>query len=207
MKINEQRIAARTGGCWNLLSGQSIKIVDIEGGQIGDFVAFDLNNLRRRFSQARTKANQGKFLISTGDHLYSRDNVKLLTITEDTYGIHDLQYGMCSDWVFSKYQGIDYQGFSESMEVGGPSGVPSFGCYEVLQDVLNEYPIKPEDIPDPFNLFQTMNYDLNNGTLAIAKGGSKSGDYITMQANIDVLCALSACPSTGNPLHVEIYNN
>jgi len=206
MKIIEKKdLFARSGGAWTITIGQCIKVVDVEGGQIGDFVCFDANNLKRRFSQARTKANQGKFLISTGDHLYSRDNKILLTITKDTYGIHDLQYGMCSAWVFEQLKSRIYKGFSEQMAVGGPLGVPSFGCYEVLQEALKDWPIEPEDIPDPLNLFQTMDYDIENGKFAIAEGKSKPGDYIVLEAQMDVLCALSACPSTGKPLYVEVY--
>lgn len=206
MKIlKEQDIPARSGGAWVVKKGQHIRIIDVEGGQIGDFVCFDAVNLRERFSQARTKANQGKFLISTGDHLYTRDNNILLTITEDTYGIHDLQYGMCSAWVFQKFHGEDYQGFSDRLKVGGPLGIPPFGCYEVLQKALKDWPIAPEDIPEPLNLFQTMDFDLDKGTLAIADGGSKPGDYVDFVAEMDVLCALSACPSSGKPLRVEIY--
>ena len=203
--LKDQEVPARSGGAWLLKKGQHIRVIDVEGGQIGDFVCFNANNLRERFSQARTKANQGKFLISTGDHLYTRDNNVLLTITEDTYGIHDLQYGMCSAWVFQKFGGEDYQGFSSHLKVGGPLGTPSFGCYEVLEKALKDWPIAPEDIPEPLNLFQTMEFDLDKGTLGIVAGRSKPGDYIDFVAKMDVLCALSACPSTGKPLRVQIY--
>lgn len=203
--LKDQEIPARTGGAWVVKKGQHIRVIDVEGGQIGDFVCFNANNLRERFSQARTKANQGKFLISTGDHLYTRDNNILLTIVEDTYGIHDLQYGMCSAWVFQKCFGEDYHGFNGQLQVGGPLGTPSFGCYEVLQKALQDWPIAPEDIPEPLNLFQTMEFDLEKGTLGIREGQSKPGDYIDFVAKMDALCALSACPSSGKSLRVHIY--
>src|ERR1700736_1397704 len=108
--IADEPIPARHGGAWLVKPGQHIRIIDIEGGQICDFVCFNADRLSERFSQARTKANQGKFMISTGDHLYSRDNNVMLTIVEDTYRDHDLQWGMCSAWVFEnvrrKYHGM-----------------------------------------------------------------------------------------------------
>jgi uncharacterized protein YcgI (DUF1989 family) len=62
-----------------------------------DLVAFNLDNLYERFDQGRTKANQGKIYLSTGDFLYSKINRVMLSIVDDTYrGTHDLQYGMCS---------------------------------------------------------------------------------------------------------------
>jgi len=46
--------------------GQHARVIDVEGGQIDDFVVFHAHNLRERFNQARTKADQGKIFISTG---------------------------------------------------------------------------------------------------------------------------------------------
>lgn len=206
--VEEVTLPGREGGAWVVKRGQHIRVIDLEGGAIGDFVCFNANRLSERFSQARTKANQGKFLLSVGDHLYSRDNNPILSITEDTYGIHDLQYGMCSAWVYENFKDKDYHGFSNSkMEVGGPMGVPPLGCYEVLQKALKDWPIEPQDIPDPINLFQTVEYDLDNGSLRLVDGRSKPGDYIDFVASMDALCALSACPSMGRPLQVQLYAN
>jgi len=204
--IEDVTLPGRGGGAWTVKQGQHIRIIDVEGGPIGDFVCFNANDLTEKFSQARTKANQGKFLLSEGDHLYSRENNPILTITRDTYGIHDLQYGMCSAWVFSNYMNKDYHGFSkDEMAVGGPLGVPSFGCYEVLQKALKDYPLAPHDIPDPINLFQTLDYDFENASFILADGRSKPGDYIDFVARMDALCALSACPSMGRALQVQVW--
>ena len=203
--LTDEVVPARKGGAWVVKEGQHIKVTDIEGGAIGDFVSFNANNLKERFSQARTKADQGKFLISTGDHLYTRDNNVLLTIAEDTYGTHDLQYGMCSAWVFESMAKGKFYGITDRFTVGGPLGPPPFGCYEVLQEALKDWPIAPEDIPDPLNVFQTVDFDLDKGTMGIVDGRSKPGDYIDFVAEMDTLCALSACPSTGRPFQVQVY--
>ena len=127
MKIlQEATIPGREGGAWLVRRGQHIRVTDLEGGPVADFVCFNANNLNERFSQARTKANQGKFLITKGDHLYSRDNNIILTIAEDTYGIHDLQYGMCSAWVVQNFSKKAYRGWQQSQfKLGGPLGPPS----------------------------------------------------------------------------------
>jgi hypothetical protein len=49
--------------------GQRLRIA---GKSIVDFVAFNLHDLQERFDQARTKTNQVKIFISTGDVLYSK---------------------------------------------------------------------------------------------------------------------------------------
>jgi uncharacterized protein YcgI (DUF1989 family) len=202
--IADDLIPARQGGAWLVNRGQHIRVIDVEGGQICDFVCFNADTLAERFSQARTKANQGKFTISTGDHLYSRDNNVMLTIVEDTYRDHDLQWGMCSAWVFENVR-RKYHGMAETFSVGGPLGSPPFGCYEVLQKALKPWAISPENIPDPFNIFQTMDIQMAQRRLAIVNGRSEPGDYVDMVAVMDTLCAASACPSTGRPLRVQVY--
>jgi uncharacterized protein YcgI (DUF1989 family) len=204
--IADDLIPARQGGAWLVNRGQHIRVIDVEGGQICDFVCFNADKLAERFSQARTKANQGKFTITTGDHLYSRDNNVMLTIVEDTYRDHDLQWGMCSAWVFENVR-RKYHGMAETFSVGGPLGSPPFGCYEVLQKALKPWAISPENIPDPFNIFQTMDIQMAQRRLAIVNGRSKPGDYVDMVATMDTLCAASACPSTGRPLRVQVYES
>ncbi len=200
--VADDSLPGRGGGAWLVREGQRIRVIDVEGGGLGDFVCFNAHKLNERFSQARTKANQGKLLISTGDHLYTRDNNVLLTIVEDTYGIHDMQYGMCSAWV---YQNIHKKYLSWGVEkgVGGPMGAPPFGCYEVLQKALKDYPIAPENIPEPLNLFQTLEFK-DDMSFKIVDGRSKPGDYVEFVAKMDTLCALSACPSMGRPLRVQV---
>lgn len=204
--IADDLIQARNGGAWVVKAGQRIRVIDVEGAAICDFVCFNAKNLRERFSQARTKADQGRFSITKGHRLYSRDNNVLLTIIEDTYSNHDLQWGMCSAWVFENLK-RKYHGMTEAYRVGGPLGVPDFGCYEVLQKAVKPWGIAPEDIPDPFNIFQTMKFDPVERTLAIVPGQSKAGDYVEMKAEMDVLCAVSACPFAGKPLRVQVFES
>jgi len=194
-------LPARTGWAGIVERGQRLRIVEVDGGQIGDFVVFNADNLRERFDQGRTKANQGRIFITTGHVLYSKSNTVMMTITEDTYGIHDLQYGMCSQWVFESGK---YRGFLKEFEAGAGQGRPTFGCWEVLSKALAPWNIAPEDIPSPFNVFQTMKIDLATGALGIEPGRSKPGDYIELRAEMRCLCALSACPSGGKSSRVQI---
>ncbi len=93
--IWEKDLPRNTGFVFDLKKGQSVRI---RSQTIIDFVCFNRDNLRERFDQARTKANQRKVFISTGDMLVSKLNNTLMTIVEDTFkeGHHDLQEGMCS---------------------------------------------------------------------------------------------------------------
>ncbi|MPZ63660.1 MAG: DUF1989 domain-containing protein [Propionibacteriales bacterium] len=88
-------VSANSGAVCEVLSGE---VVTVRASTIVDFVAFDLHDRDHRFDQARTKANQGKIYVSTGDVLISKRNVEMLRIVLDefTEGTHDLQYGTCS---------------------------------------------------------------------------------------------------------------
>lgn len=86
-------IPKNTGRAFILKKGQRIRVI---GESTVDFVAFNLDNLRERFDQARTKVLQGKIFISNGDQLISKFGNPMLTIIEDGYkeqGTHDLQKG------------------------------------------------------------------------------------------------------------------
>src|SRR4026209_2702737 len=88
-------VAKNSGAAFEVKKGQRLRIA---GKSIVDFVAFNLDDLTERFDQARTKTNQVKIFISTGDVLYSKRNTRRVRIVEDTFkgGRHDLQKGMCS---------------------------------------------------------------------------------------------------------------
>src|SRR5215469_14255085 len=91
----ERQLERNTGYAFDMDAGQCVRIAS---QTIIDFVCFNRDNLRERFDQARTKANQRKIYISTGDQLISKLNNTMMTIIEDTFaeGHHDLQEGMCS---------------------------------------------------------------------------------------------------------------
>ena len=65
---------------------------------------FNLRNVKERFDQARTKVDQGKIYVTTGDVLISKYNNIMQTIVKDTYrGTHDMEKGMCSTSFYKKW--------------------------------------------------------------------------------------------------------
>ncbi|MEM4383922.1 MAG: urea carboxylase-associated family protein, partial [Candidatus Caldarchaeum sp.] len=80
--VFDKVVPARSGVALVVKKGQFVRVAEVEGGQIVDFVVLNADNTRERFSQARTKANQGKIYVTKGDKLYSRFNTVMMTITE-----------------------------------------------------------------------------------------------------------------------------
>ena len=74
------------------------------GHSTADYTVFNLRNVKERFDQARTKVDQGKIYVSTGDVLISKFNNVMQTIVKDTYkGTHDMEKGMCSTSFYKKW--------------------------------------------------------------------------------------------------------
>ena len=204
MKIIEDAIIAKnTAKSFVVKKGGH---VCVSGESIVDFVVFNLDNQRERFDQARTRVNQNKIYISTGDVLYSKFNNIMMTITEDTYkGKHDLQFGMCSKSRFGQIW--EMRGTETWDEQWGKQGIkkredlPDHGCWENLATALKRYDIAPEDIPSPFNLFMSAEIVMPSGEirLRIDRDRPKAGSpaHVTLRAEMNCVVAASACPEFG----------
>ncbi|MET0555953.1 MAG: urea carboxylase-associated family protein, partial [Vicinamibacteria bacterium] len=84
-----QVIPAGGGAGLRLSRGQRLRIIDPEGGQTGDLLAFSADG-HERFSSGRTVDYGGKIYVSTGDVLWSDRSQPMLTIVADEVGRHDL---------------------------------------------------------------------------------------------------------------------
>jgi uncharacterized protein YcgI (DUF1989 family) len=187
----ERQLPRNTGFVFDVKKGQSVRITS---QTIIDFVCFNRENLRERFDQARTKANQRKVFISTGDALISKLNNTMMTIVEDTFkeGHHDLQEGMCSR---KRHELAAQRGIWEKTYGRPLSEMPPHGCTENLGKVLAPYGIVIEDVPSPFNIFQDMIIHQDTGELEHSKVRPKPpGGCVTLRAEMNLLAALSVCP-------------
>src|SRR6478672_10855991 len=139
--IWEKELPRNIGFAFDLKKGQSVRITS---QTIIDFVCFNRENLRERFDQARTKANQRKVFLTTGDNLVSKLNNTMMTIVEDTFkeGHHDLQEGMCSR---KRHELAANRGVWEATYGRPLSEMPTHGCTENLSGVLAPYGIALED--------------------------------------------------------------
>jgi uncharacterized protein YcgI (DUF1989 family) len=186
----QRELPRNVGFAFDMKAGQSVRITS---QTIIDFVCFCRENLRERFDQARTKANQRKIFISTGDQLISKLNNTMMTIVEDTFeGHHDLQEGMCSR---KRHELAAAKGIWEKTYGRPLSEMPPRGCTENLGTALAPYGIAVEDVPSPFNIFQHMIIHADTGELAHSRLRPKPpGAHVTLRAEMNLLAALSTCP-------------
>jgi len=202
-------VPKNSGHSFAVKKGQVLRVA---GRTVVDFVAFNLHNLCERFDQARTKTNQVKIFISTGDQLFSKLNNPLLTIVEDSFreGKHDLQKGMCSKKRFELIaKGLAQRKFAEGVDLNPqrPEDIPDHGCWENLIDALKGYGIADEDIPSPLNIWQTMKIDPETGAMLDTTIRPEKEAHIDFRAEMDCLVAVSACPQSGRgeAIRLEVF--
>jgi uncharacterized protein YcgI (DUF1989 family) len=208
--LKSEMIPKNAGAAFEMKQGQRLRIA---GKSIVDFVAFNLHDLAERFDQARTKTNQVKIFLSTGDVLYSKRNNPMLTIVQDTFteGRHDLQKGMCSRKRFEMVaRGESKRVFAEGVDINPRKAdeIPDHGCWENLSAAVKPWNIAADDVPSPFNIFQCMRIDSESGVMYDTVVRPKEEAHVDFRAEMDLLVAASACPESGRgqAIRVEIYD-
>jgi urea carboxylase-associated protein 1 len=165
-----------------LRAGQILRVTDLQGQQVGDLIAFALEDLSEKFWISNTIRLNGTVYVTAGHVLYSELSRPMLSIVEDTCGRHDLLAGSCNAQIDKVRYGVD----------------DHRGCVEHFLSVLEPYGIGRADIPMSINLF--MNCPVGpDGSWEIATPVSTAGDHIDLRAEMDVLVALSNCPQDLNP--------
>ena len=73
-----KRIAPQSGTAFRLKKGQRLRVIDPEGQQVGDLVAFNAHDLDEYISSGRSIDYASKMFLSTGDLLYSNRSNPML---------------------------------------------------------------------------------------------------------------------------------
>lgn len=172
------RIRPCSAHSFELSAGEELVIIDPQGEQVGDLVAFSKGNLSEYMSSGRSIDYASKMWLSTGDVLYSNRSKPMFTILEDTCGRHDFTLTPCSKETFF----ILY---------GETQWRP--GCEGNLVKVLEKYGIGVDRIPIAFNVFMNVELNQETGEIAVRPPLSKPGDYIRLRAEMDLVVGLTAC--------------
>lgn len=177
MKTSEiQLITPQSGVAFRLEKGRALRVIDVEGEQVSDLMAFSADT-REWLSSGRSIDYNDTIRLTAGHTLYSQRSTPMLSILQDTVGKHDFLLTPCSPEMFEKLYGLD-------------SSHPS--CFRNLADNLAPFGIDEDRIPTTLNIF--MNVDvLPDGSIKILPPLSRAGDYIEFQAETDLIVGLTAC--------------
>ena len=168
-------------------TGESLRIVDVEGNQSADTLFFSAADRAERYSATDTMRENGNVYLGLGSRLYSTEGRIMLEITADLVGRHDTLGGACS----SESNTVRYGHETRTMHACRDS-------YMLAIAEHDELGITKRDITHNVNFF--MNVPVTeDGRLTFAQGLSAPGKYVEIQARMDLIVLISNCPQLNNP--------
>jgi len=193
--ILSQTVEAGSYFVHEILQGQTVRIVDLEGNQAVDTLFYNAHDYADRYSAQDTIREQNNIYLTTGTKLISTGRNVMLTIVADTCGRHDTLGGACS----AESNMVRYAIEKRFMHACRHSFLK--GAFEWSRDTGRE--LDKRDLTANINFF--MNVPVTpEGTLTFADGVSDVKKYVELRAEMDTLIVISNCPQLNNPCNA--YN-
>lgn len=175
--------------------GQFLRITDLKGGQVGDFVALKSGDSTEYLDCLYTNMANGRWRWNEGATIFTNHFNRMWLIVDDKTGVHFTGGGFCSN---------DARRLFLDPEDSTP------GCRDCLEATLAQNGIDPRFLQSTscFNVFMNVDYR-PDGYWPALPPVTKPGDYIELRAEMDIFWALSCCiwPSANSgppsPLQVE----
>jgi uncharacterized protein YcgI (DUF1989 family) len=192
-KAAEVIVPPRDGRAFRVPAGGLFRVVSVEGPQVGDLNLWAADDLSERFFSGKTRALHGTH-VTAGCRLWScLPHLRpMATITRDTLGwygkdadgagVHDVIGTRCDPYTQRLLGGGDYHHCCHSnlaRALAAETGLPVSEAELHVHDVLN--------------VFMATGFDAE-GRYFMKASPVRQGDAIEFFAEIDLLCALSACP-------------
>lgn len=173
-----ERIPPCSARALELEAGDTLVVIDPEGEQVSDVVAFARDDPQEYLSSGRSIDYASRIWLSTGDLLYSNRSRPMFTIVEDTCGRHDFLLTPCSKDTFAIIYG---------------ETEPRPGCEGNLAEVLAPWGIDVDRIPTAFNAFMNVNVNATTGEIEVCPPRSRPGDYVRLRAEMALVVGITAC--------------
>lgn len=115
------------GRAFEAAAGQYVTVEDVEGRQIGDFVAFNAEDPTEWLSPSHTRVALMSMRLRPGARLVTSRRRPILEVVADTAGVHDFSVPACDPTRYEVFFGI--QGHRN--------------CQENLAEALARYGVDP----------------------------------------------------------------
>ena len=178
-------VPARCGVAVRLEPGQRLSVINTHGTQVGDFWAFNADDLDEYLSLEHARAYLRSIFLKAGDELITNRRRTILTFEEDTSpGVHDTVIAACDA---DRYRQLGCEGYHDN-------------CTDNLRMALMAIGERAPAIPAPFNLW--MNIPVGqDGSVDFLPTVSSPGDRVVFRAEMPVIAAISACPMDIVPIN------
>ncbi len=195
------RINIASADVYEVKAGEYIQIIDVQGRQCSDFLAFDQRQLDagklRGLDSTTTRTLMGAAYPGPGlfAKFFDADMQALVEVVHDTVGRHDTFNLACT------------RRYYEDM---GYFGHPN--CSDNFNGTLDPYSIEDSIGWPAINFFFNTHVDDLN-VIHFDEPWSRPGDYVLLRALTDMVCASSSCPCDVDPangwqlsdIHVRVY--
>lgn len=183
-EISRAVVPAGAGRAVAMREGQRVRVVDIEGGQVGDVFAFSADDPTEYLSASHTRTSTSRLFPHIGEAFVTQRRRPILTLVADTSpGIHDMLIAACDP---ERYQALGVREHAS--------------CAANLRIALAEQGLQTQVVPQPINIFMRIPIS-PQGDLSWLPAVSRPGDAITFQAARDCVFVVSACPMDVNAIN------
>ncbi len=199
---DEFRVDRATGRAYEVAAGEIIQVIDVEGQQCSDFLAFRQDalerGLERHIDSTVTRTIMGGAYPGPGlfNKFFDADIRPMLHVVQDTVGRHDTFALACTA------RGYEERGF--------PGHV---NCSDNISEAMSPYGVAPRPAWPAINFFFNSWILPADNRLRVDEAWSRAGDYVALRAMTDLVCVSTACPDDVDPIngwnptdvHVRIY--
>lgn len=195
MEFLEEVIAhPREAACIRVPAGHILRVLSVDGSQVGDLNLWNAHDLSERFYSGKTRALHGTHL-STGDRMWSsfpnlRPMATIIHDTLDWYGfdafggsVHDVIGTRCDPYTNTLLKGGQYHHCCHSNLTRALSDFTGLGLHDAEVHVH-----------DVLNVFMCTGFLKDTGQYFMKASPVRPGDYLDLFAEIDMIAGLSACP-------------
>lgn len=171
-------VPAREGRAAVVNTGQRVRITTPKGAQAADFFAFNAKAVGEFLSANHTWVTTFCVKPRQGDVLISRFRRPMLKFVEDgANGVHDMMIAACDQF---RYEHFGFKG-------------PHASCSENFCVAMRRLGHQIDVIPQPINFFTNTHVEAD-GRFVSPPNPVPPGAYVELEALMDVICVVSACP-------------
>jgi uncharacterized protein len=181
--MREVTVPAREGRGVRVAAGELLDVVDLEGHQVGDLVAWFADDPSEYLSPTHTVSCNASILLGSGAQVFSNRRNPVFTIVHDDVERHDIVVPCCDKQRYERDYGL-------------PDHPHCLGNLFQALDLLGEqYDLRGEMA---WNVFM-HNRVTDSGEVVTDRAEHPAGSTITLRPERDVVVLLSACPQDLTP--------
>jgi uncharacterized protein len=175
-------VPAQGGRAIGVRAGAIVRVVDLEGQQVGDLWVIDAADHGRWLSTSHTRDRLERLFPRVGEWFTDQLGEPILEFAaDDSPGPHDMLFPPCDRWLFER------------------RGLPDHpNCLDNFVAAAASLGVSLPVVPDPVNVFQNSS-PTPAGTLDVRTAASRPGDGASFRALRDVLVVLTACAVDDSP--------